>query len=801
MSVRTEQLRDTLLAIEPELCPERASLLTAAWRETDGVPTVIRRALAFARVLGGMSIYIRPGELLVGNQARQPRAAPIFPEYAVRWVEAELDTFASRPFDRFQVAADARATLSEVCRYWQGRTFQDRVVAATRLALPEEVRPAFDLRLFSFNEALTNLSHTSTGDGHVVAGYETAITTGFQALIDDARAHLRALDPARPESVDKSLFYQAVIVVLEAAIAFAGRYADLAEAQAAAEADPVRRAELEQIAATCRWVPSRPARTFQEALQAYWFAHLLIQIEANGHSISPGRFDQYVYPYYAADLAAGRLAREQALELVECFWLKCMELNKVREWAYTHYMSGYPTFQTVTLGGQTPEGRDASNEVTYLCLEATGNLKLPQPTAVLRVHDGSPDELLLAAARCLLRHGGGMPGFFNDEVGVPLLLRLGIPLAEARDWSVMGCSEPQVAGKFNTGTGGTCQVNLLKVLEIALHGGANPNTGLRPLPETKDLRTFADFSELFSAFRRQLAYYLSLIPLLDNVTSQAYADLTPTPFLSALIDGRLAAGRDVSLGGPPNYNNIVQHAYGTANVANSLAALKKLVYEEKRLSGADLAEVLAADFAGPRGEEARQLLLNRAPKFGNDDEGVDLLAREVVNLLVAELERYVPARGGTWGPSTQSLTANVPQGAKVGATPDGRRAGEPLADNNSPTPGSDANGPTAVLKSVARLDHTLISNGTILNLKFHPSALRGEERLRKFTALIRTFFDLKGFQVQFNVTSAEVLRAAQAHPEEYRNLVVKVAGYSALFCTLDRKLQDQIIARTTNYLA
>ncbi len=745
-----------------------------------------------------MSIYILPGELIVGNQASEPRAAPVFPEYAVRWIVEELDDLPQRSIDRFAVSDATKTALREVCAYWDGHTYQDRVRAVTRHSLPDHLAAAFDFRLSSLNQVITNLGRQSTGDGHIIANYDRVITDGLGSLLDETRQHVAALDMTRPESIEQKLFYKAVEISLQAAIEFAGRFAVLAERQAAVEADSTRRAELVTIAETCRRVPAHPARTFHEAVQACWFAHLLIQIESNGHSIGLGRFDQYLSRYFTADIAAGRLTREQALELTECVWLKCNEVNKVREEAYTQYMSGYPLFQTVTLGGQTRDGLDAVNALTSVCLEATGNLNLPQPTVVVRVHNGSSDEYLLDAARCLLRHGGGMPGFFNDEVGIPMLLRVGVSLEDARDWCVMGCSEPQVAGRFNTGNGGASHINLLKVLEIALNGGKNPGTGLCPCPEPQDLTTFESFAALRESFRRQLAFYLSILPTLDNVTSLAYAELAPTPFLSAVIDHRLEIGRDVSHGGPPNHHILVQHAYGVANVANAMAALKRLVFDEKRLSGREVAHSLATNFEGPRGEEIRQLLLNRGPKFGNDEDEVDLLAREIVNEHVREVAKYRPVRGGVVGPSTQSLTANVPHGAKVGATPDGRRSGEPLADNNSPTAGTDTHGPTAVLKSVAKLDHVVLSNGTILNLKFHPTALEGEVRLRKFVAMVRTYFDLKGFQVQFNVVSADTLREAQAHPERYRNLVVKVAGYSAHFAMLDRKLQDQLIARTAH---
>ena len=798
MTTRTQSLRDMVLEAEPSLCHERAVLLTASWRESEGKPTIVRRALALAKVLREMTIYIQPGELIVGNQASHPRAAPVFPEYSVDWLVEEVPELPKRAIDRFAVSHETSRQLIEVCQYWHGRTYQDRARALIEIGLPEDARGAFDTRLSNFNQVSCNLWKLGTGDGHVVADYERVISIGFFGIAEEVRRFRDRLDMTLAESLEKRIFYEAVLISLQAAIDFAGRFAALAERLAATEGDAVRRGELLTIAEVCRRVPAHPARTFWEAIQSYWFVHLLIQIEANGHSISPGRFDQYLSPCYQVDLATGRLNRAQAQELVECFWIKCNELNKVREWVPTQYFSGYPLFQTVTLGGQARNGRDAVNDLTYVCLDATASLKLPQPTVIVRVHDGSPDEFLMAAARCLLRHGGGMPGFFSDEVAIPLLMRLGVTLEEARDWSVMGCAEPQVAGRFNTGTGGASHTNLLKVLEITLNGGTNPQTGLGPCQGDGDLRTFRSFDEVMAAFRRQLAYYMRALPLLDNATSLAYAELTPTPLLSALIDGRLERGRDVSLGGPPNYHNLVQHAWGLANVVNSLAALKKLVYEQGRLSGGELAQTLADNFAGLRGEEIRQMLLHRAPKYGNDDDEVDLIAREVVDLLAREAQKYRPLRGGCFGLSTQSLSSNVPAGAQVGATPDGRRAGEPLADNNSPAPGSDLRGPTAALKSVAKFDHALLSNGTILNLKFHPSAFQGEERLRKFVAMLRTYFDLKGFQVQFNIISPEVLREAQRQPDKYRNLVVKVAGYSALFSSLDRKLQDQIIERTTH---
>lgn len=800
MSARTERLRDNLIETQPEICPERALMLTAAYRETEGQPLIIRRAMAYARVLEGMSIYISPGELIAGNQARKPRAAPLFPEYASTWLERELAELPKRPTDRFLVREEDEKPLREALQYWRGKTHLDLVKALTRQVLPDDARDAFNFDNSTLNQAVCNYGRVNNGDGHVILDYAWLLRTGLRNVIEKAKGLMTALDITRGDDIERRLFYQAAIISLEAAIAFAERFAVLAMEQAAVEMDPTRKAELEAVAEICHRVPAYPARNFWEAVQFCWFLHLLTQIESNGHSMSLGRFDQYLFPYYQADLDAGHITKERVLELVECFWIKCSEINKVREWAHTHYLGGCPLFQTLTIGGVTRDGEDATNQLSYQCLDATANMKLPQPTVIVRSHNKSPEEFLLEAGRCVVLHGGGIPGFFNDEVVIPSLLRVGVTLEDARDWGVMGCAEPQVGGRFNTGGGGATQVNLLKLLEMALNRGVNPNNGVCLCPVDGDLSTFRSIEDVEAAFRKQIEYFVRFIPLMDNVTSLAYAQLTPTPFLSGLLEHRLAAGKDVSMGGEPGYHLVPSFGLGVTNVANSLAAINRLLFDEKRLSGAELSDALRENFAGPRGEEIRQMLLNRAPKYGNDDDYVDLLAKRTLNEFVHEVDRYRPMRGGHFAPTTQSLTVNVPLGQNVGATPDGRCAGEPLADNSSPSPGTDVKGPTAAVKSVAKLDHVVMSNGTIFNLKFHPSALDGESRLRKFVSLIRTFFDLKGFQVQFNVLSAEMLRDAQLHPERYRNLVVKVAGYSAFFASLDRELQDQLIARTTHRL-
>jgi pyruvate formate-lyase/glycerol dehydratase family glycyl radical enzyme len=796
---RGQRLKEFVYSHQPSICPERAEIFTDSFRRTGGQPMILRRARAFESVLAGMSLYISPEELIVGNQARKPRSAPVFPEFNVDWIERELEELPGRALDPFQVDETAGKVLRRIGRYWKGRTHHDRTRSLVLALLPEDLLRAYDFDTHAFDQVVSN-RRMNDGDGHIIANYRRILETGLLEVVWQAEAEAAKLDLRSAEGQEKRLFLESLRIVCSAAVNFARRFAAEARRLARIENTPARRGELLAIAANCERVPAHPARTFWEALQSCWFQHLLIQIESNGHSISLGRFDQYIHPFYQRDLRRSILTRERAAELLECFWVKCCEIIKFKERVLTRFQSGYPLFQALTVGGVTPEGTTAVNELSYLCLEVSGRMKTVQPTTMVRIARDTPQDFLLAACRSLLEHGGGLPAFFGDEAALPMLEEIGVPLEEARDWAVMGCAEVQVAGRFLPATGGTSHVNLLKILEITLNGGVNPSTGRSVFPESGKLAGLRSYRRLFQSFKRRLESYISVVPILDTITSRSYAALTPTPFLSALVDGRVACGKDVSEGGCA-HNNQVCLGYGLANTANSLASLKKLLFEERRFEAGELKAALDGDFSGPGGEGIRQILLNRGPKFGNDDEFVDEIARKVADLFADAIRRHTPCRGGVYGPTTQTLTANVPQGMVVGATPDGRRAGEPLADNNSPSAGTDLNGPTAAIRSVTRLDHTRFSNGTVFNLKFHPSVFSGgPERLGSFTALIRTFFELGGFQVQFNILSAETLAEAKKNPEKYRNLVVKVAGYSAQFVMLDGSLQDQIIQRTMHQL-
>jgi formate C-acetyltransferase len=784
----------------PEICCDRAVIITEADRELAGWPVLMRRAEAFQRILKRMRIYILEGELIVGNQGSKPRSAPIFPEFSVDWILEELDDFSRRKYDPFQLDDECKAKLKEVCKYWKGKTHFDRVCALTRMILPESVGQHYDANSLSLDKVFSTITSSTAGDGHIVADYESILKKGLTTFIGIARQEI-SLAYARPDiDVNRIAFLNAVTVSCGAVISFAERFAVLAEEMAERAVDDLKKTELLNVAAHCRRVPAHAARTFHEALQSVWFIHLAMQIESNGHGMSLGRFDQYLYPFLGKDRENGTIDEGKAIELLECFWLKCCEINKVRKWTSTEFKSGYPMFQTLTIGGQDIKGFDATNELSFLSLKATRNLRVTQPTVVVRIHNKTPENFLEACVETMVLHGGGLPGFFNDEVAIPSMMSVGVNLEDARNWAVVGCSEPTVPGKHAPVTGGVLYISLLKLLELALNDGKNLLTGNRLCPGMGNLADFANFDQVMEAYNIQNRFYAKLIAVLSNIAALTYAELTPTPFLSSIIQGRIQSGRDVSQGGPPNYNCTAVQVHNVANVADALAAIKKLVFEEHLISARELQVALQNDFSGPSGEKIRQLLVSKAPKYGNNDDYVDHLAVQVSNVFFHELSKYRTVRGGTFGATGQSLTANVPEGRYISATPDGRKAGSPTSDNTSPTPGMDRNGITACLASVSKLDHQRFTMGSLLNIKFHPSIFVNPKGYRKVAALIKAYFEMKGFQVQFNVVSADQLREAQKNPDEYRDLIVKVAGYSALFNSLDRELQDQIITRTEHRL-
>ncbi|MFW6001253.1 MAG: glycyl radical protein [Halanaerobium sp.] len=779
---RIKTLIDDLMSVTPEIDTERAVLITESYKENGSLPTIKKRAKALEKILTKMNVVIRDNELIVGNQTTKPRSSPIFPEFSNKWLLDEFDTLAERDGDVFLISEETKDTLKEVFEYWDQNTTNE---LATSL-MTDEAIDAMDAGVYTVGNYYFN------GVGHVCVSYDEVLEKGFNGIIEKAKTAKESLSFGNPEDIDKIHFLDSVIITAEAVIKFAGRFAEEAEKMAENTSDEKRKKELLQIAENCRNVPANPASSFHEALQSFWFVQLVLQLESNGHSISPGRFDQYMYPYLQKDLENNEITLEEAQELLDVLWVKFNDINKVRDQASTDAFGGYPMFQNLIVGGQTPGGQDATNLLSFMCLEATEHTKMPQPSISVRYWDKSPEEFLMKAAETT-KEGLGMPAYYNDEVTIPSLANRGLSLEDARDYCIIGCVEPQKMGKTE-GWHDAAFFNMAKVLELALNDGKDPLQDYKQLgPNTGEISSFESFEEVMDAYKTQMEYFVELLIHSDNCVDLAHAERAPLPFLSSMVDDCIAEGKSVQNGGA-HYNFTGPQGVGVANVGDSLAALRKLVFEDKEISIEELQQALANNFEGQ--ETLRQRLLNNAPKFGNDIDEVDELAREGALIYCKEVEKYENPRGGSFQPGLYPVSANVPLGAATGATPEGRLAGTPLADGVSPVGGRDKNGPTAAVNSVAKLDHHIASNGTLLNQKFHPSALEGESGSRNLNALVGSFFDQKGFHIQNNVVSGDILRDAQENPDNYQDLVIRVAGYSAHFVSLDKSLQDDIISRT-----
>ena len=788
---RIKKLRERIVATTPQICIERARLITEAYKENESLPAVLKRAKALEKILLEMSIYIDEDELIVGNQASKPRSAPIFPEYSVDWIEKEIDEFSQRSGDKFLVDERIKPELLDIVSYWKGRTVKDRANST----IPKETKKA------SLIKAIDAEGNLTSGDGHIVVDFEKVLKKGLNGIIKEIEEELADLNLSEPHNLRKRTFLKAAKISLNAAIIFAQRYSEQAKRLANKENDPQRKEELKKISEICQWIPANPARNFWEAIQSVWFIHLITQIESNGHSFSLGRFDQYMYPYYIKDVVGGKITRGKILELIESLWIKLYTINKIRPWSHTEFGAGYPTYQNVTIGGQTSEGDDATNDLSFLCLEAVQHTRLTQPNLSARFHNRCSKEFLMKCAETI-RMGFGMPAMHNDEVIVPSLLLRGVELKDAYNYSMVGCVEIAVPGKWGYRCTGMSFLNMGKVLELALNNGKDPKTGIQLCLGNGGLETFSSFKEVMKAWEKQISYYTKLHVILDSCIDYALEELVPDAFCSALVDDCIKRGKTIKEGGA-KYDFISGLQAGLANVANSLAAIKKLVFEEHLITGVQIKEALRNNFEGIEGERIRQILINKAPKYGNDEDYVDLLGRESYNCYIKEIAKYKNTRygrgpiGGTYYPSTSVISANVPLGKAVGATPDGRKSGQPLAEGVSPTQGTDKLGPTAVIKSVSKLPTILMTGGQLLNLKFTPEILKDIDGLRSLASLIKTFFrDLKGWHVQFNVVSAKVLKEAQKRPEKYPNLIVRVAGYCAVFTTLAPEIQNDIISRT-----
>jgi formate C-acetyltransferase len=778
------------MARKPSICSDRSVLVTDSYQKTEALPPVLRQAMAFDAVLSQMPPWIQEGELIVGNIASRPRGASLFPEYDATWLEAEFDTISTRKGDPWLLSDEDKIRLKDCMGYWPGRNLAAIADALT----PDEVRQA-EKNTFS------NITMAKQGGiGHIVPDIESVISRGLNAFIEQARDHLNRLDLTDPDDYQKLHFLQAAIVADEAVIKWAKRFADLAREKAKAELDPERRSELERIADVCDWVPANPARDFWEAIQAVVFIMDSVQIETNGVSIGTGRFDQYFLPYYQKDTREGALTRAQALELLECLWLKLAESNRASPELLTLNHYGYPFWVQVPIGGQTADGYDATNELSYLLLEVSTNMQLAEPTVSARIHNRTPDNFLMKCGEAIKRHGGGHPALFNDEVIIPSQLANvpGITKEDAYDYSIIGCSEIAFAGK---GTEGIAAHALSggRLLEIMM-AGRDPVTGNQLTSGVGDMTQWKTADDMMQAFSQQVrrftrVMFMQVLPLVE-----AHTRHRPCPYLSSLTRDCIERGQSYYDGGAIYGNGVVDICYvGIATVGNSIAAIKKLVFDDRAITMAQLKHALETNFedasTNPTGPQIQQLCL-RAPKYGNDDPYVDDITKDCLNLLVKDLRQYKTRTGGGYEATISPVATHVIYGMICGATPDGRKAGTPLSDSCSPAQGTDINGPTASVKSVANLEHINLAQGTIFNMKIHPAALETKAGMTKWANLVRTYFDLGGWEIQFNVVNAETLKAAQKNPEAYKDLVVRVVGYSAFFVELDKSVQDDIISRT-----
>lgn len=826
-SDRIPKLVEHLYAKMPEIESARAVLITQSYKQTEHEPMVIRRAKAFRHILEHIPIVIRELELIVGSTTIAPRGCQTYPEFSYEWLEEEFDTVHTRAADPFYIAEQTKQELREAHVYWKGKTTSE---LATSYMEPETLS-AIEHNLFTPGNYFYN------GVGHVTVKYEEVLAIGFSGIRQKAQNELRSISFADGDYQKKSRFLQAVIISCDAAIVYAQRYAKLALKEAQDCQDPARKKELLVIAQNCANVPENGASGFYEACQSFWFVQQLLQIESSGHSISPGRFDQYMYPYYKKDIESGALTRAFAQELMDCIWVKLNDLNKCRDAASAEGFAGYSLFQNLIAGGQNAEGMDVTNDLSFMCIQSSMHVFLPQPSLSVRVWNGTPHEFLIRAAE-LTRTGIGLPAYYNDEVIIPSLVSRGLTLQDAREYNIIGCVEPQKAGKTE-GWHDAAFFNMCRPLELVFTNGMD--AGVQVGLKTGDVGQMDSFEQFYGAYKAQMEYAIQLLVNADNAIDMAHAERCPLPFLSSMVDDCMKRGKTVQEGGAV-YNFTGPQGFGVANMADSLYAVKKLVYEEKKLTMKELKRALATNYGKGLNREdiaalaanaaksmhdagetvgekeitailqavttavqapqvaesgARILkMLEDAPKFGNDIEQVDAFARDVAYTYTKPLQNYKNPRGGMFQAGLYPVSANVPLGAQTGATPDGRLAHTPVADGVSPSAGRDVNGPTAAANSVARLDHYIASNGTLFNQKFHPSALSGTQGLENFTGLIRAYFDQKGSHMQFNVVSRETLLDAQKHPEQYKHLVVRVAGYSALFTTLSRSLQDDIIRRT-----
>lgn len=797
MDGRVEKLRNRLYVERYPLCIEKFRLITESFEMTEGEPEILRRARSLANVLENITIFIEEDELIVGNVASKPMGLEIDHDYGT-WSKEEIDSLKQ---EGYVISTEDEEELESLNRYYKGKSLVGRM---GEILYDEE-------RLWSFMQSGIVLppwksKGEGSGGGYAQGGmglgpgfyllgidFAQILNYGLNSSIEVAEQELEQLRFTGAGAVKKAYFLKAVLVAQRAIIRFAERFAELAEDLFQEEENPARKKELERIAETCRRVPARPARTFYEAVQFFWFLFLMI---TPSPTAAAGRFDQYMYSFYRKDIQEDRLTKEEVLELLACLRIKDMQLNRVSGKQNRQKNSGMAKWHNWTIGGVSPEGEDATNELSYLILEAAKLCPTPHHTITVRVHDKTPEDFLLIALE-VVKAGIGMPAFIGDKSYIDFFVSNGMPLEDAREYIVTGCLDANIPGKSRTSS--IAMFIVPRVLELTLNNGMDPSSGQEIGPRTGEVEDFTSFNDLFEAFKKQLAYFMGLNAERDNIELCAMQELLPDPVRSSFMVNAISEGRDVLDRTMPFENGAVMNPVGMVNVADSLAAIKKVVYEENKVTMPQLKEALIANWQGEANEKIRKMFLE-APKYGNADVYVDQIAGKLYRFWAEMTGTLDTALGGKHLPTAISITAHGPGGALTGATPDGRYAGEVLADGTmSPMRGMDRNGPTAIIKSALKIDQVPYQ-ATLLNMKFHPSALKSSEDLVKLSYLIKTYFNLGGKHIQFNIVDKETLLDAQEHPENHRDLIVRVAGYSAYFVQLGREVQDEIIGRVEHEL-
>ena len=771
------------------ICSQRAVLYTESFKQSIGDPYILRKARAFAYTLRNMEIYIEPDSLIFGNQASRNFAAPIFPEYSIDWVIDELDEFEKREGDIFFIDEKTKQDLRDIAPFWHGNTHEDDVNAH----ITKEI-------LLAEKQGVIHRGGISmSGDGHIVPDYPTLLKTGFRKIINEAHAKLKD-----DISKEQEYFYRSVIVSLEGVLDFFKRYSKLAYQEALSCKDNKRKEELLQIAKMSSDMMEQGVRSFYEACEVAYMVHMLQMIESNGHSFCYGRFDQYMYPYYEKDLKEGKITKSKALEIITHMFIMNSSCNKVRPYGHTKFSQGYPLYSNLVVGGLKPDETDGTNDLSYLCIEAMNLTALAEPNFSARIHSKSPRIFIEACAK-LIRTGCGMPSLFNDEVAAKGLENLGICHEDALDYCPIGCVETGVPGKYGHRATGMTYVNWGKVLEIMLHNGFDLNTNIRLLSVNEDNEKhsrFNNYDEVWKAWKKFLKYYSDLSVECDKICDTYLTKYDASPFASCLIQNTMKLGKTLKEGGC-KYDVISQSNIGPSVVGNSLEAIKKLVFDEKKITLEELLDAMDKNWSDRNAQYIRKLCL-KAPKFGNDNDEVDSIVKDVFNSYLKLLPDYKTLRMGK-GPevscytmSTSNITSYVPNGFVVGATPDGRMAGSPLNEGCSPTQGTDKNGPTAVINSVSKLPNEKVAAGQLLNMRFLPDSLEGKDQLNKFIDFLLVSQKKGVYHNQFNVIKTETLLDAKKNPEKYSDLIVRVAGYCAQFISLMPQAQDAIIARTQN---